>query len=66
MAEKYKNKLGQPSYPYKKPFRIWNRAFLKFQDKACTYEKKSCECFFEYVFQMFDKYSSVVDISNKN
>ncbi len=60
MTEKYKDKLGQSSYPYKKPFRMWSKTFLKLQDKACAHEKKSCDIFLAYAHRMFDKYGSEV------
>lgn len=57
-AEKYKKRLGQFSYPYDKPFRMWSRTFLKIQDKACKHEKTSCDLFLEYANQIFEKYGS--------
>jgi len=64
MAEKYKKKMDQSSYPYKKPFRMWNKTFLRLKDKACMHEKKSCNLFIEYADNLFNKYGSGLDKKN--
>ena len=64
MAGKYKDKLGQSSYPYSKPFRMWSTTFFQLQDKACEHEKKSCDLFLAYVNNFLAKYGSVVDKDN--